>query len=194
MAVVAGIDVGKANLDVSISEGPVFRFENTAKGIAKLLKHLKEQDTTMAVCESTGGYERLLVSRLRKTEIRMDIAHPSRVRAFARACGYEAKTDPQDALVSGQRTKAGPAGHSRWPQSGAPRLVHLRVVSDPGRRPNTSLLSKPAPAWEARQSSLGGGDAQAAVAAERGSSSGNALGGPDRLKRSVSYPCKMLEI
>ena len=99
MAVVAGIDVGKANLDVSISEGPVFRFENTAKGIAKLLKHLKEQDTTMAVCESTGGYERLLVSRLRKTEIRMDIAHPSWVRAFARACGYEAKTDPQDALV-----------------------------------------------------------------------------------------------
>ena len=99
MAVVAGIDVGKANLDVSISEGPVFRFENTAKGIAKLLKHLKEQDTAMAVCESTGGYERLLVSRLRKTEIRMDIAHPSRVRAFARACGYEAKTDPQDALV-----------------------------------------------------------------------------------------------
>ena len=53
----------------------------------------------MAVCESTGGYERLLVSRLRKTEILMDIAHPSRVRAFARACGYEAKTDPQDALV-----------------------------------------------------------------------------------------------
>ena len=33
MAVVAGIDVGKANLDVSISEGPVFRFENTAKGL-----------------------------------------------------------------------------------------------------------------------------------------------------------------
>ena len=53
----------------------------------------------MAVCESTGGYERLLVSRLRKTEIRMDVAHPSRERAFARACGYEAKTDPQDAQV-----------------------------------------------------------------------------------------------
>ena len=33
-------------------------------------------------------------------------------------------------------------------------LVHLRVVSAPGRRPNTSLLSKPAPAWEAGQSSL----------------------------------------
>ena len=30
---VAAIDVGKANLDVSISEGPVSRFENTAKAL-----------------------------------------------------------------------------------------------------------------------------------------------------------------
>ena len=36
MVVVAGIDVGKANLDVSISEGPVLRFDNTATGVAKL--------------------------------------------------------------------------------------------------------------------------------------------------------------
>ena len=27
--IVAGIDVGKANLDVSVSEGTVIRFENT---------------------------------------------------------------------------------------------------------------------------------------------------------------------
>ena len=53
----------------------------------------------MAVCESTGGYERLLVSRLRKAEIGVRVANPSRVRAFARACGYEAKTDPRDAQV-----------------------------------------------------------------------------------------------
>ena len=53
----------------------------------------------MTVCESTGGYERLLVSRLRKAEIAVRVAHPSRVRSFARACGYEAKTDPRDAQV-----------------------------------------------------------------------------------------------
>ena len=99
MVTVAGVDVGKANLDVSVSEGPVIRFDNTAQGIAKLLKYLKSQDATMAVCESTGGYERLLVSRLRKTEITAHVAHPVRVRAFARACGYEAKTDPKDAQV-----------------------------------------------------------------------------------------------
>ena len=32
MVEIAGVDVGKANLDVSVSEGPVFRFDNTAKG------------------------------------------------------------------------------------------------------------------------------------------------------------------
>ena len=33
MEVVAGIDVGKVSLDVSVSEGPVLRFDNTAKSI-----------------------------------------------------------------------------------------------------------------------------------------------------------------
>ena len=37
----------------------------------------------MAVCESTGSYERLLVSQLRKTGVSVHLAHPNRVRAFA---------------------------------------------------------------------------------------------------------------
>ena len=97
--VVAGVDVAKSSLDVSVSEGPVLQFDNTAKGITKLLKHLTKQEATLAVCESTGGYECLLVSRLRKAEIGVRVANPSRVRAFAKACGYEAKTDPRDAQV-----------------------------------------------------------------------------------------------
>lgn len=40
-----------------------------------------------------------MVSRLRKAEVTVHVAHPNRVRAFARACGYEAKTDPRDAQV-----------------------------------------------------------------------------------------------
>ena len=99
MAVVAGVDVAKASLDVSVSEGPVLRFDNNTKGVTKLLRHLTKQEATLAVCESTGGYERLLVSRLRKAAIGIRVANPSRVRAFARACGYEAKTDPRDAQV-----------------------------------------------------------------------------------------------
>ena len=99
MIVVAGIDVSKATLDVSVSEGPVRRFENSRRGIRSLLKHIDRMGVTRAVCESTGGYERLLVSRLKATVIGAQVAHPLRVRAFARACGYEAKTDPLDAQV-----------------------------------------------------------------------------------------------
>ena len=99
MVVVAGIDVSKATLDVSVSEGDVCRFNNTGKGISSLLKHIERQGVTKAVCESTGGYERLLVSRLRGGELVVQVAHLLRVRAFARACGYEAKTDPLDAQV-----------------------------------------------------------------------------------------------
>ena len=40
MAVVAGVDVSKATLGVSVSEGPVLRFENSAKGIRILLRHI----------------------------------------------------------------------------------------------------------------------------------------------------------
>ena len=108
MAVVAGVDVGKASLETSVAEGPVVRFGNTAADLTRLLKHLRALDVTVAVCESTGGYERLLVDRLRKTEIAMYVAHPNRVRAFARACGYEAKTDPRDAQVLSRYGKVFP--------------------------------------------------------------------------------------
>ncbi len=40
-----------------------------------------------------------LASRWRETEIQVYLAYPRRVRAFAPACGYEAKTDPRDAQV-----------------------------------------------------------------------------------------------
>ena len=99
MVVVAGIDVSKATLDVSISEGPVIHFENSATGIRRMLKHMERSGVTKAVCESTGGYERLVVAKLREKAFSVHVAHPGRVRAFARACGYEAKTDPLDAQV-----------------------------------------------------------------------------------------------
>ena len=99
MAVVAGIDVSKATLEVSVSEGPVLSFENSVTGIRRLLRHMERVGVTGVVCEFTGGYERLVVSKIRGTAINVQVAHPLRVRAFAKACGYEAKTDPLDAQV-----------------------------------------------------------------------------------------------
>ena len=52
-----------------------------------------------AVCESTGGYEPLVAGKLREKSVTVQVAHPLRVRAFARVCVYEAKTDPLDAQV-----------------------------------------------------------------------------------------------
>ena len=59
---VAGIDVGKASLDVSLVGGPVRQFANTAEGRRPLLQWLGQEDVTRAVCEPTGGYERALVA------------------------------------------------------------------------------------------------------------------------------------
>ena len=125
MTMVAGIDVGKANLDVSVSGGPVLRFDNTAAGITKLRKHLQEHDTTLAVCEPTGGYERLLTSRLRETAIAVHVVHPGRVRAFAKACGYEAKTDPLDAQVLSRYGEVFPEA-DRWEPETDPQRAELR--------------------------------------------------------------------
>ena len=98
MKVVAGIDVGKANLDVSVATGPVRRFANSGAGITKLENWLERESVTLAVYEPTGGYEREVAQRLQAV-LPVAMAHPNKVRAFARACGEEAKTDRLDAQV-----------------------------------------------------------------------------------------------
>ena len=70
------------------------RFDNMVKGVGRLLKRLKEQDATLVVCEVTGGYERPLVTRLRRTEITMHVAHPNRVHAFVKAYGVRSRDRP----------------------------------------------------------------------------------------------------
>ena len=95
----AGIDVGKRELDVSVDGDRARRFANTAAGVAELVGWLGSQGPLLAVCEATGGYEALVVQALRQGGVPVHIAHPNQVRAFARACGYQAKTDGLDAMV-----------------------------------------------------------------------------------------------
>ena len=97
--IIAGIDVGKRRLDVSIAQGTVTGFDNTQAGIAALLAHLARHNVAHAVCEATGGYERDVVRELYASGLTVNIAHPPKVRHFARAAGYEAKTDVLDARV-----------------------------------------------------------------------------------------------
>lgn len=96
---VAGIDVGKRELAVSIAVGPVRCYPNTAPGITALLAWVQSDGVTQVVCEATGGYERQVVGRLREAALPVHVAHPAKVRAFAQALGQSAKTDALDAQV-----------------------------------------------------------------------------------------------
>ncbi len=97
MKVMAGIDVGKRSLDVSVAAGPARRFDNTPAGRTALVEWLERQGATEVVCEPTGGYERPLVRRVQATGWPIHLVHPNRVRHFAQAAGSPAKTDALDA-------------------------------------------------------------------------------------------------
>ena len=99
MKVVAGIDVGKASLEVSAAAGPTRSFDNNADGISGLRQSLASQGVTLMVCEASGGYERQLLDALLAAEMAVHLAHPNKTRGFARACGHEAKTDQLDAQM-----------------------------------------------------------------------------------------------
>jgi transposase len=93
-----GIDISKAKLDVCFgTKSDTQTFDNSTAGITKLFKALAKRSTCHLVCEATGGYERLLVTRAQKADIVLSVVNPRAVRDFARAAGRLAKTDAIDA-------------------------------------------------------------------------------------------------
>lgn len=97
--VVWGIDVSKEWLDVSI-EGKVSRINQTKESIEAFIKQNRANEKpTLAVLESTGGYEQLIANCLEGAGLLVHIAHPNRVRDYAKAKGRLAKTDKIDARI-----------------------------------------------------------------------------------------------
>ena len=125
MVVVAGIDVGKDNLEVWVDDGPAKRFANSTDGIGVLVAWLKEKDVSVAVCEPTGGYERQLISQLDEASLSTYMVHPNRLRSFARASGYEAKTDGLDARVLSEFGRTFPLS-DKQPRKPDPERAELR--------------------------------------------------------------------
>ena len=98
--VYAGVDIGKAALDVALPGQSACRFAHNAAGIAELVKALKKMpQPAQVICEPSGGYERDLLEALWAAAIAVSLVPAARVRAFARAQGRLAKTDPIDAVV-----------------------------------------------------------------------------------------------
>ncbi len=92
-----GIDVSKEWIDIAIDKES-FRVNQTEEELNKIIRDkIKPYKASLCIVESTGGYERLIVTCLEKEKLNVHIAHPSRVRDFAKAKGLLAKTDKLDA-------------------------------------------------------------------------------------------------
>jgi transposase len=95
-----GIDVSKDWLDiVVIPSGETWRTENIAEAIDVLVEKLEKLKPERIVLEATGGYERLVTSKLYLARLPVCRVNPRRVRYFARSMGQLAKTDKLDAKV-----------------------------------------------------------------------------------------------
>lgn len=87
-------------LDLSLAGQPPCQLANDAAGITTLIQLLKKlPQPVQVICEPSGGYERDLLEALWAAGLAVSLVHAARVRAFARAQGLLAKTDPIDAVV-----------------------------------------------------------------------------------------------
>jgi transposase len=99
-AIIAGIDVSKDRLDVALRpSGEVFRVERAASGLEALVARLREMAPRIVALEATGGFETVVTAALAAARLPVVVVNPVQVRAFARAIGQRAKTDPIDAGV-----------------------------------------------------------------------------------------------
>lgn len=104
-----GIDVAKDQLDVAVLDpeavmarhrprpAATFTCATTAAGLGHLIRRLTLYAPSLVVLEASGGYERSVVAALWAAAIPVAIVNPRRVRWFAKAAGYGAKTDRIDA-------------------------------------------------------------------------------------------------
>ena len=90
-AIVVGIDVSKDKLDIAVlPQGETFATSRDAKGLEGLIARLKQ---AVAV-EATGGFETVVAANLAAEGLPVIVANLAQVRAFAKALGQRAKTDP----------------------------------------------------------------------------------------------------
>jgi transposase len=98
--ITVGIDVSKDRLDVAVRpSGECFVVERNAAGLDDLVGRFKTINPSLVVLEATGGFETVVVATLAAAGLPVAVANPAQIRAFAKAIGQRAKTDPIDAAV-----------------------------------------------------------------------------------------------
>jgi len=95
-----GVDVSKNWLDIHIHpKNEFFRISNCFIGINKLLQTLSAYNIERIVCESSGGYENLLLNLCTEAQYKIWQVDPKRIKAFIVSEGVKAKTDKIDAKM-----------------------------------------------------------------------------------------------
>jgi transposase len=98
--IIVGIDVAKDRLDVAVRPtGELFVTERNGAGLALLVGRLKSLSPSLVALEATGGFETVVTAALAAAGLPVIVVNPAQVRAFAKAVGKRAKTDPIDAAV-----------------------------------------------------------------------------------------------
>ena len=100
-AVVIGIDVAKAHLNVA-AIGRRFKARRTAndpEAHAALARTLVRLAPELVVMEASGGYENAVACALQAAGLVVAVVNPRQARDFARGMGYLAKSDTLDARV-----------------------------------------------------------------------------------------------
>jgi transposase len=99
-SVIVGIDVSKDRLDIAVLPmGESFAVERNVTGLDVLVTRLKELSPHLVALEATGGFETVVTAALASAGLPVVVVNPAQVRAFAKALGQRAKTDPIDAFV-----------------------------------------------------------------------------------------------
>ena len=95
-----GVDVSKDRLDIAMRPGgETFAVERNAAGLETLIERLRPLGVHLVALEATGGFETVVAAALAAASLPVVIVNPAQIRAFAKAVGKRAKTDPIDAGV-----------------------------------------------------------------------------------------------
>ena len=98
--ITVGIDVSKDRLDVAVHPlGEAFSVERNAAGLEQLTARLTALSPQVVALEATGGFETIVAAALAGARLPVAVVNPAQIRAFAKALGQRAKTDPIDAAV-----------------------------------------------------------------------------------------------
>ena len=129
ITICAGIDTGKAKLDVAIDgSSEQLQVDNTVEGRQALVAWLKGRKVKRIGIEASGGYEQAVVAELRRKRFVVVLFQPKQVRAYGTFHQLLAKNDKIDAKLIAMCTAAVRTIHAAPDPRLQPFAEHLTMI------------------------------------------------------------------